>query len=136
MITGGGSVTRNPRPKRPLKPEGLVLKTVDLEGRPAVLAGGNDEPGTMYAAYELLERLGIVFQLTNDIIPQQKPDLSVPALDVRMEPVFKSRGMHCCHGIRWYMGLEDFRREIDQLAKLKMNVLQFYWGMGGPWSPD
>ena len=31
------------------------------------------------------------------------------------------------------MGLDDFRREIDQLAKLKMNVLQFYWGMGGPW---
>ena len=32
------------------------------------------------------------------------------------------------------MGLEDFRREIDQLAKLKLNVLQFYWGMGGPWA--
>ena len=32
------------------------------------------------------------------------------------------------------MGLEDFRKEIDQLAKLKMNVLQFYWGMGGPWA--
>jgi hypothetical protein len=31
------------------------------------------------------------------------------------------------------MGLADFRREIDQLAKLKMNVFQFYWGMGGPW---
>ena len=32
------------------------------------------------------------------------------------------------------MGLADFRQEIDQLAKLKMNVLQFYWGMGGPWT--
>ena len=100
---------------------------------PVLLAGGNDEAGTMYAAYELLERLGIVFQLTNDIIPQQKPDLAMPALDVRMEPALKHRGMHCCHGIRWYMGLADFRQEIDQLAKLKMNVLQFYWGMGGPW---
>jgi len=117
-----------------LKPEGLVLKTVELDGRPAVVAGGNDETGTMYAAYELLERLGIVFQLTNDIIPRQKPDLVLPALDVRMEPALKSRGMHCCHGIRWYMGLEDFRGEIDQLAKLKMNCLQFYWGMGGPWA--
>ena len=117
-----------------LKPDGLVLKTVDLAGRPAVVAGAGDEAGTMYAAYELLERLGIVFQLTNDIIPQQKPNLPLPKLDLRIEPVLKHRGMHCCHGIRWYMGLEDFRREIDQLAKLKMNCLQFYWGVGGPWA--
>ncbi|MFH1572850.1 MAG: alpha-glucuronidase family glycosyl hydrolase, partial [Acidobacteriota bacterium] len=117
-----------------LKPEGLILKTVKLEGRPAVIVGGNDEASTMYAVYALLERLGIVFQLTNDIIPQKKPDLAMPALDVRMEPVLKYRGMHCCHGLRWYMGLEDFRRHIDQLAKLKMNCLQFYFGIGGsPW---
>jgi hypothetical protein len=32
------------------------------------------------------------------------------------------------------MSLEDFRREIDQLAKLKMNVFQFSWGMGAPWA--
>ena len=53
-----------------LKPDGFVLKTVSLAGRPAVLVGGNEEAATMYAASELLERLGIVFQLTNDIIPQ------------------------------------------------------------------
>lgn len=117
-----------------LKPDGFVLKTVVLEGRPAIVAGGNDEAATMYAAYELLERLGIVFQLTGDIIPQQKPELPLPALDVRMEPVFKDRGMHCWHGIRWYLGLAELRQEIDQLAKLKMNVFQFYWGMGGPWA--
>jgi len=117
-----------------LKPDGFILRTTALEGRPVIVAGGNDEASTMYAAYELLERLGIVFQLTNDIIPQRKPDLAMPALDARMEPALKHRGMHCCHGIRFYMGLEDFRREIDQLAKLKLNVLQFYWGMGGPWA--
>ncbi|MGO8744817.1 MAG: alpha-glucuronidase family glycosyl hydrolase [Thermoguttaceae bacterium] len=116
-----------------LKPDGLVLKRIELGGVPVLLAGGNDETGTMYAAYELLERLGIVFQLTNDIIPQRKPDLAIPALDVRMEPALKHRGMHCWQGIRWYMGLAEFRQEIDQLAKLKMNVFQFYWGMGGPW---
>ena len=117
-----------------LKPEGFLLKTIEFRGRPALVVGGNDETGTMYGAYELLERLGIVFQLTDDIIPQQKLDLALPALDVRMEPALKHRGMHCCHGIRWYMGLADFHQEIDQLAKLKMNVFQFYWGMGGPWT--
>jgi hypothetical protein len=117
-----------------LKPDGFLLKRAELAGAAVLLAGGNDETGTMYAAYELLERLGIVFQLTGDIIPRQQPDLALPALDVRMEPALKHRGMHCCHGIRWYMGLADFRREIDQLAKLKMNCLQFYWGMGAPWA--
>ncbi|NLY00066.1 MAG: hypothetical protein GXY83_28540 [Rhodopirellula sp.] len=117
-----------------LRPDGFVLKRIDLDGVPVLLAGGNDEAATMYAAYELLEQLGIVFQLTNDIIPQRKPDLALPALDARIEPALKHRGMHYCHGIRFYMGLDDFRREIDQLAKLKMNVLQFYWGMGGPWA--
>ncbi len=117
-----------------LKPDGFVIRTTELDGQPAVMVGGNDEAGTMYACYELLERLGVVFQLTGDIIPQQQPDLLLPALDVRMEPALKHRGMHCCHGIRWYMGLQEFRQEIDQLAKLKMNVLQFYWGMGGPWA--
>ncbi|HOJ33383.1 MAG TPA: alpha-glucuronidase family glycosyl hydrolase [Candidatus Hydrogenedentes bacterium] len=117
-----------------LKPDGFVLKTATWEGRPAVFIAGNDEPGIMYAAYDFLEHLGIVFQLTNDIIPQQRPDLPLPSLDIRREPALKYRGMHCCHGIRWYMGLADFRQEIDQLAKLKMNVLQFYWGMGAPWA--
>jgi len=116
-----------------LKPEGLILKKVKLDEHPAVIVGGNDETGTMYAAYEFLERLGVVFQLTGDIIPQKKPDLAVPALDVRMEPQLKYRGMHCCHGLRWYMGLADFRKHIDQLAKLKLNCLQFYAGMGSPW---
>lgn len=116
-----------------LKPDGFVLKSTTLAGRPCLIVAGNDEAGAMYAVYELLERLGIVFQYTNDIIPWQKRDLALPPLDVRMEPAFKYRGTHCCHGIRWYMGLDDFRKEIDQMAKLKMNVLQFFWGMGAPW---
>ena len=117
-----------------LKPDGFLLKTINLAGRPAVVVGGNDEAGTMYAAYEFLERLGIVFQLTNDIIPQQRPNLPLPSLDARVEPVMKYRYLHCCHGLRWYMGLTDFRKHIDQMAKLKLNCLQFYWGMGGPWT--
>ena len=85
-----------------LKPEGFVLKAVELDGRRALVAGGNDETGTMYAAYELLERLGVVFQMTNDIIPQRIPDLALSALDVRMEPVLKYRGLCYTHAYRWY----------------------------------
>ena len=117
-----------------LKRDGFVLKTVQLQGTPALVVGGNDEASTMYAAYELLERLGVVFQLSGDIIPQKKPDLAFPSLDARIEPALKYRGMANCHALRWHMGLDDFRKHIDQLAKLKMNLLHFYWGIGGsPW---
>lgn len=116
-----------------LKQDGYILKTIELAGRPTVVVGGNDETGTMYGAYELLERLGIVFQITNDIIPEQKPDLALPVLDVRAEPMAKYRGILDTHAWNFPMGLQDYRGLIDQMAKLKLNFLHFEWGMGSPW---
>ena len=109
------------------------MKSVILQEEPAVIVGGNDENGTMYAVYELLERTGIVFQLNKNIIPEQKPDLSLPMLNVRMDRIVKYRGVFVWHGYTWYMGLDDYRKLIDQLAKLKFNCLQFYSGMCAPW---
>src|SRR6266446_4614605 len=68
---------------RGLKPEGFLLKTIELDGRPALVIGGNDEAGTLYGAYDWLERQGIVFQITNDIIPNHRDSLPLNRLDVR-----------------------------------------------------
>ena len=108
------------------------MQTIDLAGQPAVVAGGNDEASTMYAAYELLERLGIAFQLTGDIIPQQRLNLKLPTARLRIEPAIKYRGLEMRHFVMPWMGLADFRRMIDQMAKLKYNYLEFFW-YGGPW---
>ena len=110
-----------------------LLRSVDLDGRGCVVVAGRDGTGTMYAAYELLERLGVVFQLTGDIIPERKATLELPELDVAAAPARKFRGVHVWHAYTWNMGMQDYRRLIDQLAKMKMNVLEFYWGMGAPW---
>ncbi len=110
-----------------------LLKSVEVDGRGCVVAAGRDDAGTMYAAYELLERLGVVFQLTGDIVPERTADLELPELDVTAAPARKFRGVHVWHAYSWHMGMDDYRRLIDQLAKLKMNILQFYWGMGAPW---
>jgi hypothetical protein len=116
-----------------LKPQGFLLKTIDLNGQPAIVVGGNDGAATMYAAYELLERLGVVFQLNDDVIPEQKPDLALPALDARIEPMARYRGVMVEHAFgSWYMGLQDYCKMIDQMAKLKLNLLQFTFGMGSP----
>ena len=75
-----------------LKPEGFLLKTIKIGERPALVIGGNDEAGTLYGAYDWLERQGIVFQITNDIIPQTKTSLALNNLDIRSEPAFVQRG--------------------------------------------
>lgn len=117
-----------------LKAEGFVLKSVKIEGQPALIVGGRDEAGSMYAVYEVLERLGIVFQLTNDIIPEQKVNLALPVLDMRTGPMAKYRGILIDPGFcTWYMGLEDYRKLIDQMAKLKLNRFEFFIGIGSPW---
>lgn len=116
-----------------LKPEGYIVQTIEHEGRSSIVIGGNDEASTMYAAYAFLEGLGVAFQITGDLIPQRRPDLNLPAATVRNEPEIKNRGLHMRHFVMPWMGLVDFRRMIDQMAKLKFNYLEFYWYVGGPW---
>lgn len=116
-----------------LKPDGFILKSLHLENTPTLVVGGADERATMYAAYDLIERLGVAFQFTNDIIPQTKKDLVLPPLDVRCEPAIQHRGFHMRHFVLPWMGYEDFCRMVDQLAKLKCNHLEFFWYAGSPW---
>lgn len=114
-----------------LKAEGFIIKSVDLDGRPVLIVGGNDDAGTMYGIYDLVERLGVVFQLSGDVIPERKPDLAMPDADVRSEPFLAHRGLLAEHGFgSWYMGIQDYDRLLDQMAKMKFNTLHFLWGMG------
>lgn len=116
-----------------LKSDGYILKSVDIDGRPALLAAGADDAGTLYAVYGLLERLGIVFQPTQDIVPQARPDLPMPEMDERSEPVVEARGLMVEHAFgSWYMNESDYEALIDQMAKMRMNTLQFTFGMGSP----
>src|SRR5262249_4488631 len=75
-----------------LKPDGFGLKTFRLDKRPLVIAGCNDEAGTMYAVFELAKQLGVAFLLTGDIVPAKRPSLEIPSLDLRMEPAIGQRG--------------------------------------------
>ena len=117
-----------------LKQDGFVLQQIELDDAPALVVGGNDDASTMYAAYDLFERLGVVFQITEDIIPERKPDLVLSDLHVRMEPALKYRGLHVRHFVLPWMGIEDFRKLLDQHAKMKCNYFEFYWYVGAPWT--
>ncbi len=87
----------------------------------------------MYPVYDFLEQLGVVFQLTGDIIPQVKPELYFPEVGVRREPALKYRGLHLRHFVMPWMGMDYFRRLLDQMAKMRCNYLEFYAYVGSPW---
>ena len=118
-----------------LKAEGYWLRRITMQGRPALVIGGNDEAGTMYAGYDFLERLGFVFLLTKDILPEQKADVALPVLDERVEPAFHRRGVHVdnCYPNQTLWSLADWQRTIDQMAKMRMNYLQVFWFPNTPW---
>ena len=119
-----------------LKPDGFIIKTGVFKGHPAVVLGGNDDASAMYAAYELIERLGVTFTLTGDAVPAVRSDLSIPALDIRMDPAFSRRGFLLQSG--GFINLSvfsyaDYVKFLDQMAKLKCNYLQFWWFSYEPW---
>src|SRR5580698_9522751 len=117
---------------RGLKPEGFLLRTIELDGRPALVIGGNDEAGDLYGAYDWLERQGIVFQITNDIIPNHRDSLPLDRLNVRSEPSFSQRGfgIASCYETRSMWSYVDMVRSLDQMAKMKFNFL--IWHMFSP----
>ncbi|HEV2378375.1 MAG TPA: alpha-glucuronidase family glycosyl hydrolase [Terriglobia bacterium] len=119
-----------------LKADGFVLKTSRLDKRPVVIAGGNDDAATMYAVFELLERLGVTFRMTGDVLPAQQSSLVIPALNLREEPAIAQRGflVEASHhpSITMLSG-EDYQRLFDQMAKMKYNYLQFWWFAYQPW---
>lgn len=120
---------------RGLKQDGYILMQTKLRDKNVLIAGGNGEAATMYAVYELVERLGVTFLLTKDIIPERTFDLKVPALPGRVETPFPRRGLLISniYPNRGMMDLAEVKVMLDQMAKLKMNYLQFFWFEHEPW---
>ena len=118
-----------------LKPEGYLVRTGLWENRPVVVVAGRDEAGMLYGAYEILEQLGITFRLTGDILPEHRPDLELPELNIRHEPALKRRGFlfpvnfdnASCYS--W----ADYEQMLNQMARMKCNYLQFWWFSYQPW---
>ena len=112
-----------------LKPDGFLIKTGRFRNRSVVVVAGNNANATMYGVYDLIERLGVTFRLTGDILPPANDQLSIPPLDVRMEPAMSRRGflIPAVYENITLFSYHDYARLIDQMAKMKCNYLQFWW---------
>ncbi|HTL55287.1 MAG TPA: alpha-glucuronidase family glycosyl hydrolase [Candidatus Limnocylindrales bacterium] len=118
-----------------LKPEGFVLKTITWKEHPTVVVAGADAAGTLYGTYELLERMGITFRLTGDILPEKSTNLFLPSLDLRLEPALRRRGFLFAANFdnTSMYSWADYERMLDQMARMKCNYLQFWWFAYAPW---
>ena len=118
-----------------LKPEGFVIHTGEVDGRPAVAISGHSGVATVYAAYALIELLGATFLLSGDVLPPPVDDLSLPATSRVWEPAFSRRGIqpfpNDLQDVTW--GATHYKKIIDQMVKLRMNYLEFFVQAYQPW---
>ncbi len=108
--------------------EGFLIHTFDSE-MPRVLVTGNSPISIVYGTYELLEKYGIRFYISDEVVPAADSNLLLKKWDLICKPELAVRGT-----LPWYnflMGatawrLEDYKAYIDQLLKMKYNMVGFH----------
>lgn len=108
-----------------LSDQGIVLKRVNLQGKPGLVLGGGSPVATLWAVYDFVQRAGVQFLLENDVLPAHPAPFFPERLDIVEEPQlrFRSyRGINDLPTSLVFYGVEDYHHLIDQLAKMKFNV--------------
>ena len=112
-----------------LNEQEFILKSVQDGRRVTHFIIGGDASGVLYGAYQFAEKIGVRFYLHGDVIPDEKQDLIIPALDEQGSPLFDLRGILPFHdfpeGPDWW-NLEEYKAVIGQLVRLKMNFIGFH----------
>lgn len=94
----------------------VVSRTVD--GRRVTVLAGGSRVGTLYAAYDLLHRLGVRWHAPGPLHEEMPPErlTGLPDLDVRSAPAFDTRGFHA-----W-----ENRGNVDFLLWMARNRLNLW----------
>ncbi len=106
--------------------QGIVLKRVGRQGRPILLIGGGSPAATLWAVYDFVQLCGVRFLLEKDVLPEKPSPFPPSTLDLVHEPELRFRSYRGINDLATslvFYGMEDYRHLIDQLAKLKFNVL-------------
>lgn len=122
-----------------LGPEQYVMRTVPEGDREVHLLVGGDDVGTLYAAYQFAERLGVRFYLHGDVVPDERIPLALPTLNSDGKPLFKTRGVQPFHdfpeGPDWW-DADAYKAVLAQLPKLRMNFFGLHTYPEGSVGPE
>jgi hypothetical protein len=107
-----------------LSGQGHVLRSVAIDKRQALLLGGGSPVAALWAVYEFGQRFGIRYFMFGDLYPVTQPEFKLDGFDTVLEPKLPSRAWRALTDSpagtgMW--GLEEHRRVLGQLAKLKFN---------------
>lgn len=129
-------VARGSLPDRAHAPgaEGYVVQTVDYQGSAGLAVLGTDARGVLYGSYRLLEQYGARFYLNRDVLPPGHQAFAVRQVNLTEAPSVAHRGLLPWHdflnGPSGY-SYADYKRYVDQMAKMRMNTLVLHDYMGG-----
>lgn len=115
--------------------QGIVIKSIERNGKPALILGGGSPAATFWAVCEFGYRNGIRYLLHEDIYPAAAVPLKLDGHDVVMEPALKTRawraiGESALSPVSW--GLADQQRLFKQLAKMKFNRVMLPLALSQP----
>jgi len=73
-----------------LSDQGILLRRTEFMGSPALIVGGGSPKATLWAVYDLVERWGVRFLLSGDVLPERPGEL-LPGIDMAAEPALRVR---------------------------------------------
>jgi len=103
--------------------QSIVLKSARYEGVPGLFVSGGSPRAVLWSAYRLVEHWGVRYLLHGDKLPSRR-EFTLPELDVVEVPALPIRAWRVVNDFAggpesW--GMEDYRKTLDQLAKLTFN---------------
>ena len=110
-----------------LSDQGFLLRKTSHLKKPAMLIVGGSPRAILWGVYELVERYGVTYLLSGDVLPERQQAFAIPTLDQVFEPTFKMRWFKTMGDFAMGMegwGMADYRPFLDQLAKLKYNRIR------------
>lgn len=119
--------------------KGYLIKSIDKHGRNVLVITGADTATTLTGAYRFAELIGCYFNLTGDVIPDQKLPypLDISDYDEKSQPWFELRGNLPFHNFLAgpdFWSAVDYKSFMTQQAKMGLNFfgLHHYPTRGEP----
>jgi hypothetical protein len=96
-----------------------------------LLIGGGSPRAVLWGVYELVERWGVRYLTSGDVLPKEPGSFRVPETEIKLEPNMRTRCWRLVNDladgpVSW--SLEENRRFLRQIAKMKYSrVFLSFW---------